>query len=338
MKRICAIILSTLAALSASASSSETEKIDYTPHIHGVLRTRLEVNTTDGEYRFQVRNARVTLDGKIASWADYFIQTDLCDQGKMKILDAYARITPSKNIFFQAGQFRMPFGVESFRGPATYIFANRSFMGKQMCNYRAVGFKTGYKFSNIPVGIEAGLFNPSAIGDHTGWHKDIAFGSKLWYKLRNVTFTTGFQSIHPSAIRANLVDASVAWHTDRWQVEAEYMYEHYAYSAHKAAHSYVAFADYRFPIKAWKFNRLSFQARFDGITAHSSAIPDDNGHLITNNPACNRVTLGSTISYIHTKSIWLDIRANYEKYFHHSSTSVTSALGDKAVLELVFRF
>lgn len=338
MKRLCALFLASLAVATSFASSSDSEKIDYTPHIHGVLRTRLEVNTTDGEYRFQVRNARLSLDGKIAAWADYFIQTDLCDQGKMKILDAYARISPSRNFFFQAGQFRMPFGVETFRAPATYIFANRSFMGKQMCNYRAVGAKAGYKFSHLPLGIEAGIFNPSAIGDHTGWHKDLAFASKLWYKLSNVTFTTGFQSIHPSSVRANLIDASVAWHTSRWQVEGEYMYEHYVHHAHTPAHSYVFFADYRMPIHAWKFNRLSFQARFDGITAHSSAIPDTNGILITDNPARNRLTLGSTISYIHTKNIWLDIRANYEKYFHHSTTTLTSDLGDKALLELVLRF
>ncbi|MDE7026021.1 MAG: OprO/OprP family phosphate-selective porin, partial [Paramuribaculum sp.] len=257
MKPFFALLL-TACSIVLSHAASNSQKVDYTPHFHGTLRTRLEVNTTHGEYRFQVRNARLSLDGKIASWADYFVQTDLCDQGKMKILDAWARITPTKGLSFQAGQFRIPFGVETFRGPHTYVFANRSFMGKQICNYRAVGFKSGYTFGTIPMGIEAGIFNPTTIGDHSGWSKDLAFGSKLWYKLHNVTFTSGFQSIHPSTVRANLVDASIAWHTDRWQIEGEYMYEYYAHSAHKPAHSYVAFADYRMPIKAWKFNRLSF--------------------------------------------------------------------------------
>lgn len=327
-----------LCTAAVAAFAADSTKVNYVPEIHGALRTRIEMNTTQGEYRFQVRNARVSLGGNIASWANYFVQTDLCDQGKMKILDAWARIKPSAQLYFQAGQFRMPFGVETFRAPNNYLFANRSFMGKQMCNYRAVGAKAAYTFAKLPLGIEAGLFSPNAIGDHTGWSKDVAFASKVWYKLRNVTFTTGFSSIHPSLVRANLVDASVVWQAGRWHVEGEYMHEHYAHKAHKAAHSYVAFADYTMPVRAWKFNRLSFQGRFDGITAHSSAIAGDDGLLITNNPARNRATLGATISYIHTKSIGLDLRVNYEKYFLHHSTAVTPDLADKAVLELVARF
>ena len=336
LKRSAFIVAMCVASLSGYADENTTD-FSYKPNFRGVIRSRLEVSTSDGEYRFQVRNARLSMDGKLASWADYFVQTDLCDRGKMKILDAWARITPGNGLLFQAGQFRMPFGVESFRAPATYLFANRSFMGKQMCNYRAVGFKAGYKCSRLPLGIEAGVFNPTEIGDHEKWHKELAFASKLWYKVDNVTFTTGFQSIRPDAVRANLADASVAWHTDRWQVEGEYMYEHYTHKAHKAAHSYVLFADYGMPVKVWKFNRLSFQGRFDGITDHSNC-KYTSGALVTDNVARNRITAGATISYVRTKNMFLDIRANYEKYFYHSGAAVSAADGDKAVVELVVRF
>jgi len=326
-----------LLSAAACCAAGDSQNINYKPEIHGTVRSRLEVSTSCGEYRFQVRNARLSVNGKIASWADYYLNTDLCDRGKMKILDAWARITPAKGATIQAGQFRMPFGVETFRAPHTYLFANRSFMGKQMCNYRAVGIKAGYTLQHAPAGLEAGLFNPSEIGNHTGWHNKLAFAAKAWYKLRNITFTTGYQSIRPDGIRANLIDASVAWFTDRWHIEGEYMYQHYTNSAHKPAHSYVAFADYNMPVKAWVFDRLSFQGRFDGLTAHSSAKTHD-GALITDNTARNRITLGATISYIRTKNMFVDIRANYEKYFYHDNTEITPDMGDKTVLELVLRF
>ena len=76
----------------------------YVPEIHGALRTRYEMDLDGDGSRFQVRNARVSLAGKIAPTIDYFAQTDLCDRGKMKILDAWGRIGIVRGLAFQAGQ------------------------------------------------------------------------------------------------------------------------------------------------------------------------------------------------------------------------------------------
>lgn len=327
-----------LTATYLSPLLSAAEKVDYTPHIHGTVRTRFEVATESGKYRFQVRNARVSLDGKIAPTIDYYINTDLCDRGSMKILDVWARIYATKELGFQAGQFRMPFGVDPFRGPNTYYFANRSFIGKQVCNVRAVGVKAMYTFSTLPLSAEAGVFNPTTIGDHSGWNSSLAFAAKVTYSIGNVKLATGFQSIIPDSVRTNLIDGAVTWSAGRWTVEGEYMYKHYTAQRHKPCHAYNVFANYQMPIKAGVFNRLSFQGRFDGMTAHSNAIRNDEGQLITNDPARNRITIGATISYIKSKNLFLDIRANYEKYFYHHDVTTTPYTGDKALVELVLRF
>lgn len=319
-------------------ASHASDSIDYTPKIHGTFRGRYELSTTKGEQRFQVRNTRVSISGNISKGIDYFAQADLCDRGKMKILDAWGRLTFTPSLTLRAGQFRMPFGVETFRAPNNYYFANRSFMGKQMCNYRAVGAQFAYKFRSIPLQLEAGAFNPNTISDHDNWHKPMAYSGKATYKLGNTSLSAGFMSIEPDSVRTNLIDGAIGWNAGRWTVNGEYMYEHYTNKRHKEAHSYLVMADYKMPVKLWEFNQLSFQGRFDGMTAHSTGTRNSLGQLVTNNPARNRITIGSTISYIHSKGIYADIRANYEKYFYHKGVDVTADMGDKFVVELVVRF
>lgn len=324
-----------LGAISLLASAQSVEN-NYMPQIHGVFRGRWEVEPNSGLNRFQVRNARLTVSGKIAQPIEYFFQTDLCDQGKMKILDAYGKVDFSEKIAFQAGQFRMPFGIETFRAPLNYIFANRSFMGKQVCNYRAVGAKLIVTPANGLI-LEAGAFNPTVIGDHNVWVKTLAYAGKATLKRGDFVLSAGIQSIEPDSVRINVLDGAVGWNYGRWRVNAEYMNKHYTHKAHKSSHAYVAWADYRMPVETGIFNMLSFEGRFDGITAHSSGARDKSGHLYTTDPARNRITIGTTLSYIN-KNVHCDFRIDYEKYFYHSGAIIPVGDNDKIVAEMVIRF
>ncbi len=331
---VTAISLSAITVSSAVTGDS----ISYVPNAHGTLRPRMELSTVDNAYRFQLRNARVSLDGAISPSINYYAQVDICDRGSMKFLDGWIRVGLSKGLKFQAGQFRMPFGVDPFRGPHTYLFASRSFIGKQVFNHRAVGAQLSYTLPKAPITLQAGAFNPSKIGDHTPWNNTVAFASKAVATIDRVKLSAGFASISPDSSRMNCLDAAITWSQGRWYVEAEYVNTHYANRDTKDSHAWNAYADYRMPIKAGIFNRLSFQGRFDGITAHSSGYDDKDHRLIMDNPARNRITAGATISYIRSASMFLDIRANYEKYFYHSGVHVTPEMGDKLVLEMVLRF
>ncbi len=315
---------------------------DYLPTVHGTVRARMETefgHDLPAAARFQVRNARLSLSGSVGTSVDYFFNTDFCDCGKIKILDVWARVNAPGHIGFRMGQFRMPFGVDPFMAPNSYIFSNRSFIGKQMCNVRAVGASVAYRPTEFPFFIEGGVFNPTPIGDHMVWNTSFAYAVKATYRVDRTTIATGFQSIRPDGIRINLVDAAVTWQPgERVIVSGEYMYKHYTHEAHRPAHGWLAWATYRMPLKAWVFNRLSFQGRFDGMTAHSSGVRCADGILVTNHPARNRVTLGATISYIRTQNMFLDIRADYEKYFYHSGATVAQGDGDRFLLEMIVRF
>ncbi len=336
-----AFIAMTCATAALLVSAEET--VDYRPEIHGALRTRWEMDLENDASRFQVRNARVSLAGKVAPSIDYYVQTDLCDRGTMKILDAWGRIAITDGVKFQAGQFRMPFGVDPFRGPGNYVFANRSFIGNQVCNVRAVGAKIMYKPGKLPLNVEFGAFNPTSIGDHEKWCKTLAYAAKASYKIDNVTLTAGVQSLSPDSVRINLLDGCVSWTSGRWLVEGEYMNKHYTNSTHKACHAYSLYGDYKMPVNAGVFNQLSFQGRWDGMTAHSSGKRDlqewnEGVHkLPTTDNARNRITIGATLSHVY-KSIHADVRINYEKYFYHHDVTAAPGKGDKVVAELVIKF
>lgn len=298
--------------------------VDYTPRLGGVLRTRWELKTESGDQRFQVRNARVTLTGNLAPSISYFFQTDFCNSGKFIFLDAYGRIDVLKGLYVQAGQFRMPFGIETFRAPINYYFSNRSFMAKQVMNYRAVGAKAAYKIPDTPLKVEFGVFNPTTISDHTKWNRTVTYAGSATLTLPNdLSLTAGYASIKPASVRANLVDACLEWHGGPWLLCAEYMYKHYCHRAAADVHTYVAFADWHRPVRLGAFNRWSVQARYDGMTDHA------NMTTLAIEDARRRLTIGSTLTYTY-KALHADVRLNYEKYFRFRGS-------DLFVAELVIR-
>lgn len=344
--RLFLLPLLSIAFLSATAReaipvstdpATQNITIDYTPKINGAIRARWEEDIDAAASRFQLRNARVSISGNIAPAIDYFLQADLCDQGSMKFLDGYARIKVIKGLSFQAGQFRMPFGIDMFRAPHNYIFSNRSFIGKQMCNIRAVGAKVAYAIPHSTLTIEGGIFNPSTISDHTGWHKTYAGAGRVIAGLPGgFSCQGGMMSLLPDGVRINMLDAGITWTDSHWTIEAEYLNKHYTHDAHRATHGYNMWADYRMPVKVGVFNQLSFQGRFDGMTSHSTGKCVD-GSLVTDHHGRNRITIGSTISFIR-KPVWLDIRADYEKYFYRHGVVPGEGNGDRLVAELILRF
>ncbi len=317
----------------ATLAAQESTDVNYMPHIGGVIRTRWEAELDGGLNRFAVMNARVNLKGNIAKPIDYFLQADLCRQGTIQFLDGWARLAITPKLKIKVGQYRMPFGVDPFRAPGNYIFSNRSFIGRDLSNVRAVGADVAYTFDKIPLSIEAGVFNPTSIGYHTGYTSAKAYAAKAVYKINNVTLTTGFKSLEPDSVRINLADAAITYNSGRWLAEAEYMYKHYTNSAMTPCHAYNFYASYAMPVKLGVFNLMSFQGRFDGTTDHSTGTRNSQGNLQVDLPAVNRMTLGATITYVY-KLVRLDFRLNYENYFYKHGVAPSAERDDKFVAEI----
>lgn len=307
------------------------------PTVGGVVRARYEYMTLDDLNRFAIRNVRVWIKGNIISRLSYVVCTDLCDQGKFQFLDAYGKFDIGTGFAVQAGQFRIPFGVDPFRGPGSYIFADRSFIGRDIDNIRAVGVQGSYTFQkSLPGKITVGIFGPNAISDQNHWSKTIFYALKAEFPIGPVIITGGYQTIQPDIVKVNMADACISFSKGRWSAEAEYIFEHYLHHSFPDCHSYNIWADYSMQLKKTIFNELSFQARFDAASSYWDAY-GLNSELESSHPSRKRITIGSTLAYVK-KPVKCELMLNYEKYFYPEGYTPPAGRNDKIVAELVVLF
>ena len=129
-----------------------------------------------------MRNARISVDGNITPIISYKAEIDLCDEGSIKMLDAYTRLKPVKSLQFTIGQMRLPFTIDAHRSPHQQYFPNRSFIAKQVGNVRDVGFTVGYTLpTGVPITVEGGLFNGSGLTNQKEWHKEVNYSAKAQF-------------------------------------------------------------------------------------------------------------------------------------------------------------
>lgn len=346
MKTKITLAAITMAIFSSSESMAQTNQSEkeqkFMPEIHGTIRGKYEYQTEEGEGRFEVRNARISITGKVVPMVSYKAEIDLSDEGKIKMLDAYTRITPVDRLNFTIGQFRVPFTIDAHRSPHQQYFANRSFIAKQVGNVRDVGATLGYKFQGeCPFVLEAGLFNGSGLTDQKDyWTKSVNFSAKAQLFLPkgfNVTLST--QKIKPSDHAVMMYDGGVYWHAKGWHVEAEYLFKHYGGNAFNDVHSFDSFINYDIAVKNKKsmVKKVSPLIRYDMMTDHSDGSSyDDNGKLTITDYKRHRLTGGMTIS-LATPFV-SDIRINYEKYFYRDGAIAKPSEKDKFVIEFMTRF
>lgn len=332
-------------ATCVEATADESEKIHISaPRVHGVIRTRWEGEWADSDAggfasRFEVRNARINVGGSLPWSVDYYVQFDACNQGVMQFLDAWARWGFSRGWRVQAGQFRVPFGVDCFKGPGNYYFSNRSFIGRQMVNMREVGVKLGYygAASSLPFDIEAGVFNTAAITNHNVWQKDYTYAVKAVWRAGNVSVSGGFVTYKPQNVRINVADGAITWKWDRWVVEGEYQHKHYASHSFKGVNAWNVYGVYTMPLNLAAANYWSVEGRFDGMTNHSSGVSGPDGRLLNDHPARRRITVGSTIGKA-IKGVRAEFRIDYEKYFYNHGVTAARGQDDKLVAEITIKF
>ena len=335
------------AFLVAAAVSFASDGTDRTPEIHGTVRGKYEYQPRMQEGRFQVRNARVSISGDLSRIVSYKAEIDLCDEGVLKMLDAYARFNITPNLHFTIGQMRVPFTIDAHRSPHQQYFANRSFIAKEVGNVRDVGAQLSWNFGEaVPVVISAGLFNGSGLTNQKDfWTDNINFSAKA-----QVTLPYGFnvvlsaQKIRPDHINVMMYAAGAFYDNGRLHAEAEYLYKTYAQDSFTDVYSFDGFVSYRIPIangqKAIK--SVSPLLRYDSMSDHSDGIrylggvPDPNGTMVVRDYARSRITGGVTIS-LGTPFI-SDIRLNYEKYFYREGAVPDVSEQDKFVVEFMVRF
>lgn len=314
---------------------------EYLPEVHGTLRGKYEWQTTNGTQRFQVRNARVGLTGKVIPGViGYKAEIDLSDEGKIKMLDAYVRVTPFRHFDVTVGQMRVPFTIDAHRSPHLQYFANRSFIAKQMGSLRDAGFTLKYaRAEGLPFSLEAGLFNGSGLSQQKEWHTALSYSGKLILELfKGYNLTLSTQRIRPNNKNVYMYDAGTYLNWRNWHVEAECMYKHYAHNELEDVWAVNTFVNYDcfFRKQSYLFKKVSFLARFDYMGNNSDGSVDEAGRLSVTDHERHRLTGGLTFSF--GKPFQADLRLNYEKYFYHHLSQAKEAEQDKVVVELMLHF
>lgn len=335
MKRLLSSLLLCLIAIGANAQSINS----YIPEIHGTIRAKYEYEPPINKGRFEIRNARVSVEGKIIPIVRYKAEIDLSDEGVIKMLDAYVRVQPISPLKITIGQMRVPFTIDAHRSPHLQYFANRSFIAKQVGNVRDVGATVGWTFENAtPITLEGGIFNGSGLTNQKNfWTSNYNFAFKAQTMIaRHFNITLSCQKANAGDVNTYMYDAGTYFQNERWHIEAEYLRKHYAGGIFQPVNAVDAFMAYRLPVKKG-LTAISFLGRYDYMSDHSQGNKDDKGFLSVDDPERHRITGGITLS-MGKGNLLAYLRLNYEQYFY--SKDITPAISEqnKAVVELVVHF
>lgn len=311
----------------------------YMPEIHGTIRAKYEYQPKLAKGRFEIRNARVSIDGRIIPIVRYKAEIDLSDEGTIKMLDAYVRILPKNTLKFTFGQMRVPFTIDAHRSPHLQYFANRSFIAKQVGNVRDVGASAAWTFGDrLPVTLEGGIFNGSGLTNQKNfWTDNYNFSFKAQTMIASqFNITLSCQKANAGNVNTMMYDAGTYWENSRWHIEAEYLRKHYAGNSFPTVNAVDAFAAYRLPLKK-HFTAISFLGRYDFMSDHSNGSRDSSGQLSITDPERHRLTVGTTLS-LGKKALQADLRINYEQYFYSKGVTPAVSEQNKVVVELVAHF
>ncbi|WP_302582316.1 porin, partial [uncultured Bacteroides sp.] len=242
-----------MTALSIFALSAVAQdKNPFIPEIHGTIRAKYEYEPQIDNGRFEIRNARLSVEGKVISIVRYKAEIDLSDEGTIKMLDAYIRLQPKDVLKFTFGQMRVPFTIDAHRSPHLQYFANRSFIAKQVGNVRDVGASASWTFNDrMPITLEGGIFNGSGLTNQKHfWTNNYNFSFKAQTMIaRQFNITLSCQKANAGDVNVMMYDAGVYWQNRRWHIEAEYLRKHYAHGSFTPVNAVDAFAAYRLPLK-----------------------------------------------------------------------------------------
>lgn len=347
-------LLMALAMVSMGMNAQNSEKSSLgnnvpefvkTMKIGGTIRSKYEYQTEEGEGRFEVRTARINVAGNVTKEVSYKAEIDLCDEGKIKMLDAYTRIKPWKTLQLTIGQERVPFTIDAHRSPHQQYFANRSFIAKQVGNVRDVGAEIGYTWNvGFPIVVNAGIFNGSGLTNQKDyWTKGVNYSAKVQFLFPNVNLVLSTQKIKPSDVTVTMYDGGITFHKGGFIAEAEYLYKHYSKNAFHDVHAFDGFVCYDIPVANPKslIRKVSPLARYDFMSDHSDGTryggsDTELGALKINDYKRHRVTGGVTLSL--AKPFISDIRINYEKYFYRKGGIAKVSEKDKIVVEFMTKF
>lgn len=330
MKRrlLVSVIIACSVGLLLNAQDSIKVKKEYIPDIEGIIKVKTEYDLDNSLIRFEVRNARFGVSGKLNDIMSYKAQMDMNDEGKMKMLDAYACLTPVAGLDIYLGQRKLPFSSDYMRNPAENIFANRSFLTKYINEgMRDIGLFVDYKLPTpIPLEIFAGAGNGTG-GNNPQWISRPDFiGRIVAGPLNGIrlagNFYTGKKEFRDDL---SMTGAEIRYSSGSFFVETEYIRRNWTDTLSLRQHDDGIYIHsyYNFKSDNKVFKLITPTARWDFI----------GRSVLGNDIDASRITLGVNLGF-NSKQFYSEIRINYENYLKGYLPVHT----DKFTIELLGRF
>ena len=348
-------------AIALCLNASEMNAQENGPSMHGILRGKYEYQPEMDASRFEVRNARLSVEGTLSMRAAYKLEADLCDKSAMKMKDAWVRLIPWRTLRLTFGQQRMPFSIDAHRNPSAQFFANRSFIAKQVGDMRDVGFQMGFesRLRNSQEGgfvprliVDLGVFNGSNLDNQkTAWFTAPSYSARIqWLPSQYWAIVPSIQHQKIAERKAayTSLDLGTYYKNQHWHIEAEYLhksYQHGMFSDCNAVDAMVVFKQ-NFTQENRYFSGVSYLLRYDYMGDHSDGKKgllesEENGEmrreLKLTDYERHRLTAGVTF-HIDNKHFPTDLRVNYENYWYPNKGVAKESEQDKIVCELMIRF
>ncbi len=327
-----------------------TDRSQYMPQLHGILRGKYEYEPDLDASRFEIRNARLSLEGKLPLRSLYKVEVDFCDETEIKMKDAWVGVNPWSTLQFTIGQQRMPFSIDAHRNPTAQYFANRSFIAKQVGDMRDVGLIAEYSFKNNKkrtiATLDAGLFNGASINSQkTAWHSDWDYSARLQlFPVKGLVIMPSVQhmAIAGRSVHYTSLDLGAYYERKGWHAEAEYLHKMFSGNAFSDCPSVDAMLIYKMKVGKEKcfLEAISYMGRYDYMGDHTDGSAgyreDRPTRLAITDYERHRMTLGITLS-VRNPYFPTDIRLNYENYWYPHGGAKESEQS-KLVAELAIRF
>ncbi len=331
-----AIILLFLFTSFFSLSAQESE-ISYKPTLEGTIRAKYEYNSSLNGHRFQVRNARFGFSGNVSQYARYEAEIDLSDEGVTRMLDAYVEMLLSNQLSFKIGQQKVPFSTDNLRSPHNFLFANRSFLGKQLAGLRDVGATLEYDFGDkLPIELIAGVYNGKGLYNQKEWRNSLSYAIRgIYNPFSNIEVSVNYNTIQPYDLRMHIFNAGIMAGFGRWYFESEVYSKKYENNAFPVTEGFFVTTLYDFPIKnSDLIESISPRIRFDQMSDDNNGlINSQTGTYTVDDVKRSRLTGGFTF---HLRKPFInEIRLNYEQYFFAQNKP---NLENKLVIEFVTKF
>jgi phosphate-selective porin OprO and OprP len=112
--------------------------------------------------QFVVRRARLTVQGTVAKYFDFYVSPDF-GLGTTVLMDGYLDVRFTPKLRFRLGKFKTPFGIERLQSATSLLFVERALANNLVPN-RDVGLQAHGELLRGSVGYQVAVLNGVADG------------------------------------------------------------------------------------------------------------------------------------------------------------------------------